>query len=218
MEADEAVCKYCLQNQPARDLLKPCRCSQPGILSNLGLTQSKSSYFMFSVHIQCLEQWLLARPERGGLDNGDCLKCELCSSKLCAKILLAPITAILWDQAGRKMLLFFCIRLAYRIYLLRRLFRRYKTTLLQYVPRRLTRKSNLLAVKPRTLWKRVTTGMDLVVFAIIGSLSATLLWRDVHEFIRSSNSLRRAHATIKLNPASGIRSPGERQVDSDSPT
>jgi hypothetical protein len=163
------------------------------------------------VHVHCLEQWLLARPERGGSDNIDCLQCELCSSKISAKILLAPISSIVWDQNGRKMLVMFCIRLAYRLYLLRRLCRRYSSTISRLLPwTNVTRHpKSIQPIKPRTILRRLASGLDLFFFAIIGSLSATLLWRDVRSFFRSANSLRRAHATIRLCPADGSRSQAE---------
>ncbi len=148
-----------------------------------------------AVHIKCLEQWLLARPERRG-QGVDLLQCELCSSNISAKISLAPFTTMLWDQNGRSTILMFCLRLTYRLYLLRRLLRRYANTVQKFVPWPI--KSKVEPVKSKSLLARISNGFDLVFFALIGSLSTVLLLRDIRAFYRSTNAFRRARATIRV--------------------
>jgi hypothetical protein len=148
-----------------------------------------------TVHIKCLEQWLLARPERRG-QSVDLLQCELCSSNISAKISLAPFTTMLWDQGGRSIIIMFCLRLAYRLYLLRRLLRRYANTAKKFVPWPLKSKAD--PVKSKSMLDRLSTGFDLVFFALIGSLSTVLLVRDIRAFYRSTNTFRRARATIRV--------------------
>ena len=147
------------------------------------------------MHIKCLEQWLLARPERRG-QSVELLQCELCSSNISAKISLAPFTTMLWDQSGRSAIIMFCLRLAYRMYLLRRLLRRYANTVRQFLPWAVKSKAD--PVKSKSLLERISTGFDLIFFVLIGSLSTVLLMRDIRAFYRSTNAFRRARATIRV--------------------
>lgn len=61
----------------------------------------------------------------GGERDSRRLQCELCQGSIAAKLAPAPYTVLVRDNEGRRILCITLIRLAYRIFLCRRLFMRF---------------------------------------------------------------------------------------------
>ena len=66
--------------------------------------------------------------DAGGNTDARRLQCELCRGSIAAKLSLAPYSVLLFDKDGRGILLTFVLRLAYRLFLFRRLYTRWASS------------------------------------------------------------------------------------------
>jgi len=108
-EEQVEVCRYCLEEAPKNELFRPCQCTNP-------------------VHTSCLRRWLTTGPSQVRL------KCELCNGAIEAKQELAAYSVLIKDKEGRSILLATLLRLAYRLFLCRRLLTRYSFCSLPHPP------------------------------------------------------------------------------------
>ena len=184
---EEVVCRYCLEASPRGELFHPCQCTTP-------------------VHTGCMRRWLTG----GQRDASRRLQCELCKGKIAAKLALAPYSVLLRESEGRSILLVTALRMAYRLFLCRRLLTRYRPVLQRW--RGVCSRSNPFdSTSVRGLFERAALYRDSLLGLLLGWLCCHLFARDVRSFLDSLRALRSKKAALTFLSGSECPSPREEE-------
>eukprot|EP00277_Geminigera_cryophila_P035926 CAMPEP_0173096786 /NCGR_PEP_ID=MMETSP1102-20130122/33267_1 /TAXON_ID=49646 /ORGANISM="Geminigera sp., Strain Caron Lab Isolate" /LENGTH=306 /DNA_ID=CAMNT_0013988007 /DNA_START=51 /DNA_END=971 /DNA_ORIENTATION=+ len=168
-EEQVEVCRYCLEEAPKNELFRPCQCTNP-------------------VHTSCLRRWLTTGPSQVRL------KCELCNGAIEAKQELAAYSVLIKDKEGRSILLATLLRLAYRLFLCRRLLTRYRPVMKRW--RGVCSRNNPLDDGIMGFFERATLYRDSGMGLLLGALCCHMFARDIRSFLASFALLRSKKATL----------------------
>ena len=153
-----------------------------------------------------MRRWLTG----GQRDASRRLQCELCKGKIAAKLALAPYSVLLRESEGRSILFFTALRMAYRLFLCRRLLTRYRPVLQRW--RGVCSRSNPFdSTSVRGLFERAALYRDSLLGLLLGWLCCHLFARDVRSFLDSLHALRSKKAALTFLSSSECPSPREEE-------